>query len=132
MQNLATLLGVLTPLFAVPLTVVLFYLRSLREQQTTWHGELMRRLAATETGTTELRRMLGEFARDYTTKEEWLRECVSHRRLLEKLHEAAVRLETRLEIRDVPAQSAVRTHRHHSRRGASGETVSSDSCKDGL
>ena len=31
------LLAVLTPLVAVPLTVITFYLRSLREHQVTWH-----------------------------------------------------------------------------------------------
>lgn len=42
--------------------------------------------------------MLAEFERDYTTKEEWLRECMLARRSLEQLNEAAVRMETTVQI----------------------------------
>ena len=81
-QSAGTLLAVLTPLVAVPLTVLMFYLRSLREHQASWHSELVRRVASTEEAITELRKSLGAFERDYTTKEEWLRECMLARRSL--------------------------------------------------
>ena len=84
----------LTPLVAVPLTVITFYLRSIREHQMSWHSQWVRRLEAVEASTTELRRTVGEFERDYATKEEWLRECMYARWKLEQLGETVVRLET--------------------------------------
>lgn len=93
LESTTTLLGILTPLVAVPLTVITFYLRSLREHQVTWHGELIRRLEAAEASAVDLRKTLSAFERDYTTKEEWLRECMLARQELAHLTEATVRLE---------------------------------------
>ena len=92
-----TFLTVLTPLTAVPLTVITFYLRSIREHQISWHAQWVRRLEAVEAAATELRRTIGEFERDYATKEEWLRECMYARRKLEQLGETVVRIETLME-----------------------------------
>ncbi len=89
LESTATLLGVLTPLVAVPLTVITFYLRSLREHQISWHAEFIRRVEAVEASTAELRKLLREFERDFTTKEEWLRECMQARRTLEELASVA-------------------------------------------
>ncbi len=89
-----TFLTVLTPLVAVPLTVITFYLRSIREHQVSWHSECVRRFETGEASAAELRRTVGEFERDYATKEEWLRECMHARRKLEQLGETVVRLET--------------------------------------
>src|SRR3972149_6907879 len=86
-------LTVLTPLVAVPLTVITFYLRSIREHQIAWHTQWVRRLEAAEASTMELRRTVGEFERDYATKEEWVRECMHARRKLEQLSETVVRLQ---------------------------------------
>jgi hypothetical protein len=94
MEFAGTLLTILTPLVAVPLTVITFYLRSLREHQVSRHADLARRVEVAESNLSELRQMLAEFERDYTTKEEWLRECMLARRSLEHLHEAAVRMDT--------------------------------------
>ncbi len=94
MEFAGTLLTILTPLVAVPLTVITFYLRSLREHQISRHADLARRVETSETALAELRRTLVDFERDYTTKEEWLRECMLARRSLEQLNEAAVRMET--------------------------------------
>ena len=74
LESTATLLGVLTPLVAVPLTVITFYLRSLREHQVSWHAEFISRVQVVEGSTSDLRAMLREFERDYTKKEELLRE----------------------------------------------------------
>jgi len=93
-ESAATFLTVLTPLVAVPLTVLTFYLRSLREQQLAAHRELVRRIDDLESQTVELRGGLSDVARDFTTKEEWLRECMLARRSIEQLREAAVRMET--------------------------------------
>ena len=91
------LLTVLTPLVAVPLTVITFYLRSMREHQISRHAELVRRMDSVEDMITELRRTLGEFERDYTTKEEWLRECMHARRTLEQVREATIRMDTAIQ-----------------------------------
>ncbi len=92
-----TYLTVLTPLVAVPLTVITFYLRAIREHQLSWHAEWTRRLERVEGATGELRKALADLERDYATKEEWLRECLHSRRRLEQLTEATVRLEALLE-----------------------------------
>jgi hypothetical protein len=96
-NSASTVLAVMTPLVAVPLTVITFYLRSLREHQMTWHGELVRRFEALERSTAQLRATVTQFERDYTTKEEWLRECMMARQTLEGLSKAAVRLETSMD-----------------------------------
>ncbi len=93
LESGGTLLAVLTPLVAVPLTVITFYLRSLREHQVTWHSELVRRFETVEASVTDLRKIVSEFERDYTSKEEWLRECMQARHTLEQLKEASVRLD---------------------------------------
>ena len=94
LESTSVLLTVLTPLVAVPLTVITFYLRSLREHQVTWHEAMVRRVEQLEGVVRDLRKLLTEFERDYTTKEEWLRECMHGRRVLEQLMEATVRIET--------------------------------------
>jgi len=96
LESTGTLLGILTPLVAVPLTVITFYLRSLREHQVTWHTELLRRIEAVEASAVDLRKTLSTFERDYTTKEEWLRECMLARQGLAHLTEMTVRLEANL------------------------------------
>ena len=93
LESGGTLLAVLTPLVAVPLTVITFYLRSLREHQVTWHSELVRRFETVEASVTDVRKIVAEFERDYTSKEEWLRECMHARRTLEQLKETSVRLD---------------------------------------
>lgn len=97
LESAGTLLTILTPLVAVPLTVITFYLRSLREHQLSWHADLIRRVESIEMSIAELRRALADFERDYATKEEWLRECTIARGTLERLKESTVRIETRLE-----------------------------------
>jgi len=92
-ERVVPLLAVLTPLVGAPLTVITFYLRSLREQQSTTHAELMRRLDAQESCMVEFRRAIHGFERDYATKEEWLRECMQTRRTLSHLTETTIRLE---------------------------------------
>lgn len=93
MQSVGTLLSVLTPLVVVPLTVITFYLRSMREHQLSWHAALVRRVDAMEDGIAEIRKSIKDLEREYTTKEEWLRECMQTRRLLEHATDAAVRME---------------------------------------
>lgn len=97
LESAGTLLTVLTPLVAVPLTIITFYLRSLREHQVSWHGDFVRRIGTVEASITDLRRTVADFERDFTTKEEWLRECMLARRSLEELSQRTIRIETRMQ-----------------------------------
>ncbi len=53
-QTAGPLLTVLTPLVAVPLTMITFYLRSLREQQSERQASLSRRLDSLDAHTDDL------------------------------------------------------------------------------
>jgi hypothetical protein len=101
-DSVGPLLTVLTPLVAVPLTVITFYLRSLREHQVTRHAESIRRIEANEIGLRDLRKNLSEFERDYAGKEEWLRESLGTRHQIGRLKEAVIRMETAIEARSEP------------------------------
>lgn len=115
LPSVGTLLAVLTPLFAVPLTVIVFYLRSLREQQSSWHAEATRRLESNESGLGSLRGLLDDARRDFVTKEEWLRESMYARSLMESMRERTLRLEARLVTRDrIESASATRDRAENS------------------
>jgi hypothetical protein len=81
------LIAALAPLVAVPLGVITFYLRSLYENQMNRYAELIRRFELVERMNGELAKTVSGFARDYTTKEEWLRECMYARGRIERLTE---------------------------------------------
>jgi hypothetical protein len=91
------LFTVLTPLVAAPLTVLTFYLRSIREQQVYAQTTLVRRVERVEASFIDVRRALADVPRDYVAKEEWLRESLHARRLLESLVETVARVEAGLE-----------------------------------
>ena len=93
----ATFLAVVTSLVAVPLTVLTFYLRSIREHQLTWQGELVRRCDGVESLAKNLRQAFVEFERDCVKKEEWLRESMDARRRLENLQQSAIRIEAAMD-----------------------------------
>ena len=93
----------LAPLVAVPLAAITFYLRSLREHQVVRHAELVRRFELLESVTSLIRTSVAAFERDYTTKEEWLRECMFARGRAERLAETVARLQARLEVPSCPA-----------------------------
>ena len=83
------LVAALAPLVAIPLGVITFYLRSLHEIQSNLHAELVRRFEGLERRVGDLAREVSGFARDYTTREEWLRECLHTRGRVERLTELA-------------------------------------------
>jgi len=91
--------AVLAPLVAVPLAAITFYLRSLREYQVIRHAELVRRFELVESVTSDLRKSMAACERDYTTKEEWLRECMYARGRVERIADAVARLVARMEKR---------------------------------
>jgi DNA repair exonuclease SbcCD ATPase subunit len=96
-MTVAALVGVLSPLVGVPLTAITLYLRSIREHQTSESAEVMQRIGRVEQSIRELSRALTEVERDYTTKEEWLRESMHARQQLERLTELQVRVQAELE-----------------------------------
>lgn len=97
LESSGLILSVVTPLVAVPLTMITFYLRSLREHQVSRHADLARKVDALDAATIALRQTITDFERDYTTKEEWLRECMLARSTLQQLGEKSIRLETELQ-----------------------------------
>jgi len=96
-QTMGLLLAALGPLTGVPLTMVAFYLRGLREQQQQRNQETARRVEVVEDDLRAVRMSLGQFERDYTRKEEWLRESMHARQQLERLTEMMARIESQLE-----------------------------------
>jgi hypothetical protein len=96
-QTMGMLLAALGPLTGVPLTMVAFYLRGLREQQQQRNQETARRVEVVEDDLRAVRVSLGQFERDYTRKEEWLRESMHARQQLERLTEMMARIESQLE-----------------------------------
>ena len=98
----ATLVAVLAPLVGVPLSVMTFYLRAIREGQEGRLREIGRRIEMLEQQTRGLEKLVEDVSRDYTTKEEWLRESMLARQQLQRLTEITARLEARL----MPARGA--------------------------
>jgi len=86
-------LAIAMPLAAATLSVVVFYLRSLREHQIQQHAELVRRLERIEEESERLRRTLRETERMFASKEEWLRETMFARRRLEVLTRAVAAMQ---------------------------------------
>lgn len=97
--NVATLVAVLTPMVVLPLGVITFHLRSLREHHTAWRSELVRRLERTETALHGLAERVADHDRQFTTKEDWIRENMLARRNIEQMKVALTRLETGLETK---------------------------------
>ena len=95
--TIASIVGVLTPLVGVPLGLITLYLRAIRDQQTTKHFELLQRIECLEESIRSLSRLVNAFERDYTTKEEWLRESMHARHQLERLTEMVGKLQVSVE-----------------------------------
>ncbi|UCD29607.1 MAG: hypothetical protein JSV03_03755 [Planctomycetota bacterium] len=96
-EQLALLIGVLSPLVGVPLIVISLYLRAIREHQTTTMAEMTHRIETMECSMRDLLKSKADFEREYTTKEEWVRESMLARQRLERLTEMITRIETELE-----------------------------------
>lgn len=94
----AAIVAVVAPLVAVPLTVVVFHLKSMREHQASRQNDLARRIDTLDASVASTRQRLVEVQRDYTTKEEWLRESMASRRHLERLLASVTRLETEIDV----------------------------------
>ncbi len=96
-EQLAALVGVLSPLVGVPLMVITLYLRAIREHQTSTMAEITHRIETMEGSIRDLLRATADFEREYATKEEWVRESMLARQRLERLTEMVTRIEAELE-----------------------------------
>lgn len=94
------------PLATAALSVVVFYLRSIREHQIERHAELLRRLERAEEDAARMRSAVRDVQRAFTTKEEWLRETMLARRRLDALMRAVARLEAQRGRRDAASEAA--------------------------
>ena len=94
----AAVVAVVTPLVAIPLTVVVLHLKTLREHQVSRQHDLSRRLETLDESVGSTRQALVEMQRDYTTKEEWLRESMAGRHHVERLLTTVTRLETEIDV----------------------------------
>lgn len=97
-KDASSLLALAAPLLAVPLGAMTFYLRSIREQQVTGHADIARRLEHVECGLRRLVRRVSEDERNFTSKEDWLRESMLARHNIERLTEASARMEAALDL----------------------------------
>jgi len=96
-SQIGVLVGVLSPLVGVPLVMITFYLRTIREHQTSTMAEITHRIDTIEGSIRGLLRRTAGFDREYTTKEEWVRESMLARQRLEHLTELVTRIEVELE-----------------------------------
>jgi hypothetical protein len=96
-EQVGVLVGVLSPLVGVPLGMISLYLRAIREQQATTTSEISRRIHIIEASLDSLVRRMGECDREFTTKEEWLRESMLARQRLERLTELVTRIQAELD-----------------------------------
>lgn len=109
-SSAALAVGMVSSLVAVPLSAITLYLRAIREHQTTGSAEVAERIGNLEQSMRELSRSLTDIERDYTTKEEWLRESMYARRQLERLTEVMIKVQTELEdSRGLAAELAAAT-----------------------
>lgn len=96
-QHFGALVAVLSPLVGAPLMMITFYLRAMRDHQNHTLSELAGRMGKLEQSLREMVHATGQFEREYTTKEEWVRESMLTRQRLESLTEMVTRIEVELE-----------------------------------
>jgi hypothetical protein len=96
-EQLALLVGVLSPLVGVPLAVITLYLKAIRENQRATTAEFSDRIGGIELSVRDVLRCVVDFEREYATKEEWVREAMIARQRLEQLTEIVTRIEVELE-----------------------------------
>jgi hypothetical protein len=96
-QTWAAIIGTVVPLLGVPLAVMTLYLKSIRDYQADRCEGIEVRVSHLDSGFHEVSRRIGEFERDFATKEEWLRESMHARKQLEKLTELVTRIQVGVE-----------------------------------
>ena len=95
--TLAIVIGTLTPMAGIPLTMITLYLRAIREAQENHEHVDGRRMAMMEADVRRVDERLDEVERTYTTKEEWLRESLHSRHQLERLTEMMAEVRSQLD-----------------------------------
>lgn len=98
-ESSLAIVGVVTSIVALPLTLLTFYLKGQRDSSEASRRELARRIEALERDYERLRIDLTDLERSTTTKEEWLREGLSARRSIESLEGSVVRMAALMEAR---------------------------------
>ena len=96
-QLLTAMIATVSALVGVPLGAILFYLRSLRDDQHARHAALNRRMDDIETDLRQISHAVDHLEKTYTTKEEWVRETMLARQQLERLTEMVAKLQAELE-----------------------------------
>lgn len=105
-ENIAALAAVVGTLVGAPLTVMILYLKAIRDQQSTRVADCLRRADDLDADLRRLADDLGDVRRDAATKEEWIRENMWMRGQLERLAAALARCELDREAVE-PLQRAV-------------------------
>lgn len=77
--------GLITPLIAIHMGVMTFYIRSLRDQHQSSFDDVTRRLENVAKNVERLSRRIADHERHFTAKEDWLRESMLARQNIEKL-----------------------------------------------
>jgi hypothetical protein len=91
------IIGTLTPLVGVPMTMIILYLKAIRQAQESHQVIGSRRMAVIEADVRRVDERLDDVERSYTTKEEWLRESLHARHQLERLMEMTTEVRTQLD-----------------------------------
>lgn len=110
-EGAALVVAVFGPLVGVPLTVITFHLKGLRDHQLGRHADLSRRVDVMEAAVQRLEAALAAAVRDGATKEEWLRESLWARSRIERLNAAMARAEAELDGMTTLLATAERTGR---------------------
>jgi hypothetical protein len=91
--SVTSLVAVLAPLVAAPMGLVVLYLKAVHDGLTQRSHELSRQLERCSERLMRLGDELSAVQRNYTTKEEWLRESLLTRQTLEQIRQTLVRLQ---------------------------------------
>lgn len=96
-QWLAAFAATMSTMVGAPLAALVFYLRSIREEQRATFASLQQRIDQFEEEMARLRVAVETIQRAYTTKEEWLRETMLARGQLERMSAQLARLQADME-----------------------------------
>jgi len=96
-EQVALVVGVLSPLLGVPMAMIALYLRAIRDHQTSGIGEIKHRIQIMDAAIHELLKSTADFEHQYTTKEEWVRESMFARQRMDRLTELVTRIQASLE-----------------------------------
>lgn len=106
-ENIAALAVVVGTLVGAPLTVMILYLKAIRDQHATRVADCLRRVEDLDAGLQSVAESLGDLQRDAATKEEWIRENMWVRGQVERLSAALSRCEQDRESVE-PLQRSIR------------------------